>query len=108
MLSKLVEFLDMFETMYNEWLHNNESTTHEKLSLDKIYGDCTEFLLDLLHVLDRQVNVEKTNHDLTMVAELVNKALAVAELILKACIHAAYMTLVRRKSTARSWPKHQN
>ncbi|CAG8450051.1 14010_t:CDS:10 [Funneliformis caledonium] len=68
MIQKLENFLDIFQEAYKEWSASGIIIPTD-FSLDKLYGDCSE-------VLKPDPGVER-------VADLVNKALNVAELILK-------------------------
>ncbi|KAK9728054.1 hypothetical protein K7432_001370 [Basidiobolus ranarum] len=82
MVQKLNAFLDSFQNAYNEWSASGAMLTSD-FSLDKLYGDCTEVLMNLLNTIDREVTKENINHNVAWLAELINKALNVAELILK-------------------------
>ncbi|ORY01541.1 hypothetical protein K493DRAFT_334919 [Basidiobolus meristosporus CBS 931.73] len=82
MVQKLNAFLDSFQYAYNEWNASGAMLTQD-FSLDKLYGDCTEVLMNLLNIIDREVTKENINQNVAWLAELINKALNVAELILK-------------------------
>ncbi|CAB4395559.1 unnamed protein product [Rhizophagus irregularis] len=82
MIQKLENFLDIFQEAYKEWSASGIIIPTD-FSLDKIYGDCSEVLVNLLNTIDREVNKEKPDPGVERVADLVNKALNVAELILK-------------------------
>ena len=51
-----------------------------KIDLDKIYGDCSQILLNLLELVEREA--DKSESQENIVVDLLNKALNVAELIL--------------------------
>jgi hypothetical protein len=53
-VSKLSDFLDSFQNAYNEWCASGVLSAPE-ISLDKIYGDCTDVLVNLLNIVDRYV-----------------------------------------------------
>ncbi|CAJ0630288.1 15412_t:CDS:2, partial [Entrophospora sp. SA101] len=80
MVQKLEDFLDTFQNAYKEW---SACGITSDVALDKLYGDCTEVLVNLLNTIDREVTKKKPDIELDRVADLINKGLNVSELILK-------------------------
>ncbi|KAI9596475.1 hypothetical protein BDF19DRAFT_421513 [Syncephalis fuscata] len=58
MTVQLNEFLTAFEEAYAEWTQVSLST-HISATLDKLYGDCSEILVNLLYTIERVVNQHK-------------------------------------------------
>lgn len=87
MIHKLNEFLDSFQTTYQEWTSSGilkaSNADSTNFSLDRFFGDCSEVLVILLNTIDREVTKDSPDNTATQLAGLVNKALNVAELILK-------------------------
>lgn len=83
MSAKLSQFLDQFQSAYLETASSGGLPSSE--ALEKIAGDCTEILIALVeHAEGQGVAKGKGKHDgLELVAEVINKALTVAELILR-------------------------
>eukprot|EP01132_Coremiostelium_polycephalum_P007664 gene7664-9429_t len=87
MTKKLNNFLDSFQDTYKELV---ESGQIKSIDLDKIFGDCSDILVALLDLVERESNKTKhgsavDHHDdenLVYVVEIINKSLGVAELIL--------------------------
>lgn len=78
---KLSEFLDHFEQAYKDW--TKAGIVGAETNLDKIYGDLTDVLMGLLNVIEDSDLSSTTDSSVTALAELVNKALNIAEVILK-------------------------
>lgn len=96
-------FLDNFRQVYDEWSASG-ALAGVNYNLDRLYGDCTDVLVNLLDLLDRYVDTnfvslllvtilipyysfhfyrETSKDDVAVLAAMMNKALNVAELILK-------------------------
>jgi len=76
---KLSAFLDQFVSSYRD-LAPEENFS---IDLDKIYGDCSQILLNLLDLVEKEAEKSSnTDSHENIIIELVNKALNVAELIL--------------------------
>ncbi|KAI8051498.1 hypothetical protein BDF22DRAFT_744509 [Syncephalis plumigaleata] len=86
MAIQLDEFLEAFQEAYNEQVQAMLSV-HVNTRLDKIYGDCSEIVVNLLYTIERIVNHRHKNTILLDQAifyrELINKGLGVSELILQ-------------------------
>ncbi|EFA76742.1 hypothetical protein PPL_09493 [Heterostelium album PN500] len=86
---KLNNFLDSFQESYKELLDSGQIKT---IDLDKIFGDCSDILVSLLDLVERESNrtikrgqsaeSDEDQDSLKYVVELINKSLGVAELIL--------------------------
>lgn len=76
--TKLNEFLDFFVDAYKE---ASSDSTQIKIDLDRIYGDCSQILLNLVDLVEREAEKTSVSSE-SIIAELINKALNVAELIL--------------------------
>jgi len=83
--AKLSKFLDQFQSAYLETAASGGLPNGG--ALEKIAGDCTDILLALVeHAEGQATTTAKGKHDgLELVAEVINKALTVAELILRVC-----------------------
>ncbi|GAM25725.1 hypothetical protein SAMD00019534_089000 [Acytostelium subglobosum LB1] len=87
MTIKLNHFLDSFQESYKDML---ESGQIKSIDLDKIFGDCSDILVSLLDLVERESNrqakkgssADTNEDDVTLLVELINKSLGVAELIL--------------------------
>eukprot|EP01125_Pyxidicula_operculata_P017207 TRINITY_DN6019_c0_g1_i1.p1 TRINITY_DN6019_c0_g1~~TRINITY_DN6019_c0_g1_i1.p1 ORF type:complete len:2125 (-),score=364.81 TRINITY_DN6019_c0_g1_i1:23-6397(-) len=75
--AKLHEFLDSFQQYYEEAVTGGYL---DKDSLDKIYGDLGDILIDIIDKVERES--KKENEDIKVMQQFINKALGVAELIL--------------------------
>lgn len=79
--AKLNAFLDDFVVSYKD-LANDPNSQGFNVNLDKIYGDCSQILLSLLDVVEKEAE-KGPNSQENLIADLINKALSVAELILR-------------------------
>jgi hypothetical protein len=79
--AKLNAFLDDFVVSYKDFA-NDPNNQGFNVNLDKIYGDCSQILLSLLDVVEKEAE-KGPNSQESLIADLINKALSVAELILR-------------------------
>lgn len=77
------------------------TAVHSDYSLDRLYGDCTEILVALLDFIEKYVIVYSyinnssadkggDTADKQHLAQVVNKSLSVAEIIVQVCISITY------------------
>lgn len=92
MVQKLNKFLDSFQETYKELVDSGQINSFD---LDKFFGDCSDILVSLLDLVERESSsssssststaiVKHTNKDesIDYIVEIINKSLGVAELIL--------------------------
>jgi len=82
--TKLSAFAEQFQVAFTSMVPQDAAPV-----LDRIYGDCTEMLLKLLELVDKlekgsaEEGARPVKDGLVIVAEMIDKALTVAELILR-------------------------